>query len=476
MMLATPTTIFVLLLAGVAFAAVPNGYEDGFNPIDAAEHSGNATGPAGVTIETHNKPEPRSALMDRQGVSTSCGDSVSLGPGDVYEVTSPNYPNRYPGNQQCERTFTVAAGTALVIECSAFRTADSSRRGCRKDYVEMSFGGSQQMKFCGRDLDSGTSISVEPHTAEYDVEFNFFSDRRRSQRGFSCSFIGEGTVEPTTSAPGTEPTDSPTSGPVTTSPPVNSDCECGIANAASRIVNGVPTEENEYPWQVVVYTSPGGGFCGGTIINKRYVMTAAHCTHGSSAGEMYVKVGEHKLDTDVNGERWVSTQTIHQHVDYNPDTTDMDFSILELSEDLTFTDKIRPACIPETDASTYAGVDAIVSGWGTLSSGGNQPNVLQEVGVEVFANNRCGNYPRNQITDNMMCAGAPGKDSCQGDSGGPLVTEINGRYTLIGVVSWGYGCALDDYPGVYARMTRVLPWITATTSSGDTCYPSVPAG
>ena len=59
----------------------------------------------------------------------------------------------------------------------------------------------------------------------------------------------------------------------------------------------------------------------------------------------------------MNGERWVSTQTIHQHVDYNPDTTDMDFSILELSEDLTFTDKIRPACIPETDASTYAGVD-----------------------------------------------------------------------------------------------------------------------
>ena len=59
----------------------------------------------------------------------------------------------------------------------------------------------------------------------------------------------------------------------------------------------------------------------------------------------------------MSGERWVATRTIHQHVDYDPNTTDMDFAILELSEDLTFTDKIRPACIPETDASNYVGAD-----------------------------------------------------------------------------------------------------------------------
>ena len=64
----------------------------------------------------------------------------------------------------------------------------------------------------------------------------------------------------------------------------------------------------------------------------------------------------------------------------------------------------------------------MASGWGTLSSGGHQPNVLQEITVEVFDNNNCGSYPPGAITDNMMCAGAPGKDSCQGDSGGPLVT------------------------------------------------------
>merc|ERR1712244_140599 len=96
MMLATPTIIFGLLLAGVAFADLPNGYEDGLRPDGLLTSGNNATdmdGDFGVSVETHDKPEPRSAL-DRQGVSTSCGDSVSLGPGDVYEATSPNYPNR----------------------------------------------------------------------------------------------------------------------------------------------------------------------------------------------------------------------------------------------------------------------------------------------------------------------------------------------------------------------------------------------
>ena len=115
---------------------------------------------------------------------------------------------------------------------------------------------------------------------------------------------------------------------------------------------------------------------------------------------------------------------------------------------------------------------AVVSGWGTLSSGGSQPKKLQEVTVQVTENTKCGNYPQNEITANMMCAGADGKDSCQGDSGGPLVTKVGKRYHLVGVVSWGYGCAAANYPGVYARITKVLGWIATTTSAGNTCYPA----
>ena len=169
----------------------------------------------------------------------------------------------------------------------------------------------------------------------------------------------------------------------------------------------------------------------------------------------------------------------------------MDFSILELKEELTFSNWVRPACLPKTNESTYEGVDgkiwnlkdcirpcdnyydfmcsAVVTGWGTLESGGRQPEQLQEVTVQVL-NTTCGEkYPSGAITENMVCGAASGKDSCQGDSGGPFVTAVNGRYNLIGVVSWGYGCADPNYPGVYARITKVLPWITETI--GNVCYP-----
>ena len=82
-----------------------------------------------------------------------------------------------PCNSRCKQTFTVAPGTVLVVECSAFRTADNKRRGCRKDYVEMTLGGSQSMRFCGRDLDRG-SLMVEPQTFAYPVEWEFISNRR----------------------------------------------------------------------------------------------------------------------------------------------------------------------------------------------------------------------------------------------------------------------------------------------------------
>ena len=73
------------------------------------------------------------------------------------------------------------------------------------------------------------------------------------------------------------------------------------------------------------------------------------------------------------------------------------------------------------------------------------------------------NAAYGQITDNMICAAGPGKDSCQGDSGGPMVVQENGHYALVGVVSWGYGCAMADYPGVYARVTAQMNWILDTT-------------
>ena len=120
-----------------------------------------------------------------------------------------------------------------------------------------------------------------------------------------------------------------------------------------------------------------------------------------------------------------------------------------------------PICLPDP-AQDYDNVKALVTGWGRLKSGGQLPNILQEVNVTTMTNQQCRRkkYSHSEITDYMICAGDVGRDSCQGDSGGPLsVLGQDDRYSQIGIVSWGEGCAKPGYPGVYTRLTSLLDWV-----------------
>merc|ERR1712218_453937 len=228
------------------------------------------------------------------------------------------------------------------------------------------------------------------------------------------------------------------------------------------------TEAHEYPWQVGLVSRNGRSpWCGGTLISSTHVLTAAHCTQ-SDASSIRVILGEHNIaDSDFNR---VDVAEIINHPNYNPQTTDNDYAILRLANPVTFTNEVSPACLPADLSNTFAGVLATVTGWGTLSSGGSQPTVLQEVDVTVTTNTECNNA-YGSITANMVCAADSGKDSCQGDSGGPMIAPENGRQALIGVVSWGRGCAFEGFPGVYARVTEKMDWILANTAGtfSSTC-------
>ena len=105
---------------------------------------------------------------------------------------------------------------------------------------------------------------------------------------------------------------------------------------------------------------------------------------------------------------------------------------------------------------------AVVSGWGTLSSGGSAPAKLHSVEVPLVDDAACEEaYGASEIdADSMICAGEGGKDSCQGDSGGPLTCDGEAQVHC-GIVSWGYGCADPDYPGVYAETANFVDWIEA---------------
>jgi len=249
-----------------------------------------------------------------------------------------------------------------------------------------------------------------------------------------------------------------------------SDCGCGTAPAAGRIVAGQEVQPHSLPYQAYLQacSSRGCSMCGATLINKRYAITAMHCVE--SANNLLVVLGEHNIQADVETQAAKSIPaTAIKRSDYNSRTIDNDIAILKLASDVVFTDNIRPACLPTNTQQKYVGWNAVVSGWGTTSEGGDTSAVLKETDQTILADTdtlcRTGSGEWN-LKAGKMCAYKQGTDSCQGDSGGPLVVQEDGRTTLVGVVSYGQGCAREGNAGVYARVTHYLDWINENVADG----------
>ena len=238
-------------------------------------------------------------------------------------------------------------------------------------------------------------------------------------------------------------------------------------------MGGQPAEKNEYSWLVALaFKFSDSPFCGGSLISSNTVLTAAHCEEAPAF--FRVHIAEHDVTTNDGEMRIDVTQWIsHPGYDaFSANSYDLDFAIVRLARDVTFSSTVSPICLPNP-RQNYDQREAVVAGWGTLESGGSSPNVPHEVSLSTITNQQCitgTDYPPNLISVSMICAQGPGKDSCQGDSGGPLMAyEGGGRYfSVIGIVSWGFGCALPTAPGVYSRVTDQLQWIQRNME-GKTC-------
>lgn len=206
-------------------------------------------------------------------------------------------------------------------------------------------------------------------------------------------------------------------------------------------------------------TRYGSHVCGAIILNEKWAITAAHCVGNGYADGLEVIAGLHNRDEDgVSTVQKSEIVQVKNHEEWHePNRHSNDISLLQLTKQFTFNENVQPSCAPRD--VTYAGDTVTVSGWGSTYSGGYVTNELRYTNVGVITNEKCNEAYPDRIDKTMVCAERAGRDTCKGDSGGPMAFNNNGRFEVMGLTSWGRGCALEDYAGVYTRVSAELKWI-----------------
>ena len=403
-----------------------------------------------------------SPLSDRGVVN--CGATISkLKVGTVGYIRSPNYPENYPANIKCVWWLKAVDEGRISMTCN-----DVLTQNCDDGYydyvlVAPDWAWEKYYLLCGNynKFTPFTLASTQNFLSVY-----FRSSYQKNYRGFQCRYevLGEITTTP-------NPAESSSSNEETTTEvEFNGEEGCGVPlEGADRIVGGDQVSPNRYPWMVGL-SFDGKWFCGGSLINKDWVLTAAHCTHGAESS--YVYIGAHNLYDEEEGRIIVKSDDFYQHPEY--DLTDIvnDIALIKLPEGTipAYTSKIRPVCLPARSRQDLELQEAkfVAVGWGKTDDQASISPVLNELSVNLVTNKVCAQSFGDIIKPTNVCGqGANGTGTCQGDSGSSLqYTTRPGLFIQYGIVSFGAstGCG-KGYPNGYSRITEFLDFIGNTVGT-----------
>ncbi|XP_072439183.1 chymotrypsin-like elastase family member 2A isoform X1 [Chiloscyllium punctatum] len=264
--------------------------------------------------------------------------------------------------------------------------------------------------------------------------------------------------------------------------------DCGVPqftpNIAGRIVSGNEARPHSWPWQVSLQVRSRGSrsykhVCGGTLIHKHWVLTAAHCFQkgkAEDAGNWRIVLGKHNLNWTERTEKIYRVKRIYKHEHYRYpllNEIDDDIAMVRSAVDIPQTNYVRYACIPETARQLRPGHLCWTTGWGATR--GQKENiilseVLNQARLPIIDHHTCKmkKFWGDRVRNTMICAGYKDTEgppaACQGDSGGPLLCQLDShKWEVHGVVSFGpIGCTVENKPSVFTRTTAYLPWIEKT--------------